>query len=92
VDEAGAVHRRDRGGDRLAVAGEPCGEPAQAVDVRRGSPDVDASAVLAEGEVVEAAAAKVESNVQHESGPPWWIAVTGVSLPPGGLPSWHLFV
>src|SRR4051794_3363916 len=38
-------------------------------------------------EVVEPAAAQVESNVQHGYGPPWWSEMTDVSLPPGGPPS-----
>src|SRR6266540_2821888 len=89
VDEAGTGHRLDRRADRLAIVGEALGEPAKAVGVGRRGADVERAAVVGERVVVEPAARKVESNVQHESGPPWWIAVTGVSLPPGGPPSWH---
>jgi hypothetical protein len=92
VDEAGAGHRLDRGADRLPIAEHALGEPAKAVGVGRRGADVELPAVGGERVVVEPATAQVESNVQHGCGPPWWISVTGVSLPPGGPPSWHLFV
>ena len=91
VDEASAGHRLDHGADRLAVAGEAIGEAAQAVGVGGRSAGVDAGSVVSEGDEVEPATAQVESNVQHGYGPPWWLSVTGVSLPPGGPPSLPLF-
>ena len=35
VDEAGAVHRLDRGADRLAVPSDPLAQAAKSIDVKR---------------------------------------------------------
>src|SRR5439155_21380216 len=65
VDEAGAVHRLDRGADWLSVAIQPSREPSEAVPVRRRGTDLDGVPVLGERVKVEPLAAKVKSNVQH---------------------------
>jgi len=48
VDEARPVHRLEGGVDRLAAAGEPIGETAEPVAVRRGGRDGDPLPALIE--------------------------------------------
>jgi hypothetical protein len=84
VDEAGAVHRLDHGGDVAVVAAEAVDEAGEAVPVGGDGATLDQRGVLAKGVEVESLAAQVQSDVQHGRASFGWASVTDVNLPPGG--------
>src|SRR5436190_19343761 len=57
--------------DRLAVAGHTDRQATQAVGIGRRRAHFGAVSVFSQSQIVEPAAAQVESNVQHGGGPPW---------------------
>src|SRR5436309_2788392 len=72
MDEAGAVHRLDRGAhrDRAVLALDAAREADKAVAVGRDGADVDLLAGAGQQAVVEPLATEIQSSVQHEDGPP----------------------
>jgi hypothetical protein len=70
VHEPGAVHRLDRGTDRLAVTREPLRQTTKAVDVGRRRAHLDSCTVSVEQVEVETRATEIQTGVQHRNGPP----------------------
>jgi hypothetical protein len=71
VHEPRAVHRLDRGSDRIVVTIEPDRQLAQTIDIGRGSTDVDRRALTVEQVEVETLATEIQTGLQHCNGPPF---------------------
>src|SRR4051812_31674439 len=97
MHKPGAIHRLDRRlpPPRPMPQLDAAREPAQTVSVRRRRAHLDALAPLIEQAVIHPLTAQIQSNVQHEAGPPSALApgITRRSVPPaGGPPSSHSVV
>jgi hypothetical protein len=70
MDKPGAIHRFDRGPDRLAFSGDPPSERSERIRVRRDGRYESTAAVLTQHIHVEPLSRQVQSGVQHPLGPP----------------------
>lgn len=70
MDESGAIHGLDRGGD-LSEGSQFASQHAQTIAVRGRRCHAELLAVLGENAHVKPGSTQVECNVHHISGPPW---------------------
>jgi hypothetical protein len=89
VHETGAVHRLDRGADRLAVTIETGRQRVQAIGIRRRSANLDRRTLAIEQVEVETLATEIQSGVQHCNGPPFVYRGRAEHRSAGGPSSWH---
>jgi hypothetical protein len=89
VHEPRAVHRLDDRRDRLAVAGDLSGQPAQPITVGPHRGHLHGSARLIEDPHLEPLARQVQSGVQHVLGLLVLVALTTPTLSPARPSSSH---
>jgi hypothetical protein len=89
VHETSAVHRLDRGPNRLTMTSEPLAQAAQTVSVGRRCADVDGRTLLVEQVEVETLATEIQPGVQHCVGPPFVSRGGAEHDSAGGPSSWH---
>ena len=89
VHEAGAVHRLDRGADRLAVSSDAFAQVLQSISVRWRSATLDCRTPAIEQVEVETLAAEIQTGVQHCNGPPFVSRGRAEHDSAGGPSSWH---
>jgi hypothetical protein len=89
VHEARAVHRFNRGADRLAVTSEALAQSVQPIGVRRRGTDLDRRTISVEQVEVETLATEIQPGVQHCVGPPFVCRRRAEHCSAGGPSSWH---
>jgi hypothetical protein len=89
VHETGAIHRLDRGTNRLTVTIEPPAQATKSIYVRRRDTDVDGRTLSVKQMEVETLATEIQPGVQHCVGPPFVLRGRAEHHSAGGPSSWH---